>query len=646
MGQETISSFTGGLISDLNPITTPKTVLTDCLNGSLLTMNGNELILQNDMGNTTIGDAKLSNGFIPLGVKESGGIVYIVSYSPSQGKTEIGSFPSPNYLDATIIPTTPDPSNIITKQVIIPGEFIPSTDINNTGKTIYLSDHELSVGEPFMVILNLDETTEKPLISNLIGNRNYYIPKLISITASGEIDITDKVSIQKYYDNKSTDNFWFLSKPISNTFQEYITANLTQRYKNIKSGILGIRFDLESIDKFHIKSDNNGNYFPILKYVNVDQSYTVNFDGFYIEHPSLFKCNKISMIYHIYDNITGALDSSNVSNPFIIENTTTTIGHRLLTDSNSIVATNIVSDINNVIPRKFEIAIPNKNKTMEYTIIPSNSYYDYEFTKFIISDRIDLSKDALTWGLKPYLALITVPDPSYAELIDDTKLSTYLFLYNLTHPSVVNSTGSTISLVTDAFTITTISNIEKTITIPNLALNMIAPDSGDFTGSVTYSLFINNDARLILAMNTFTGVHNANYYNFGTSFAFQDDGKKDNSYVLQIDVNYDDIDSTNVTSEMTLSTPINLTYGNTSGYKIHPLIGSFGYLNNLVIKLDKNNVSIINSGLKQAIYKYINYTGDISNYEQIGTFTINDNNIAVLTPHESDLITVRTLNIV
>jgi len=97
---------------------------------------------------------------------------------------------------------------------------------------------------------------------------------------------------------------------------------------------------------------------------------------------------------------------------------------------------------------------------------------------------------------------------------------------------------------------------------------------------------------------------------------------------------------------MTLSTPINLTYGNTSGYKIHPLIGSFGYLNNLVIKLDKNNVSIINSGLKQAIYKYINYTGDISNYEQIGTFTINDNNIAVLTPHESDLITVRTLNIV
>ena len=49
--QQAINTFTGGLNTDLHPLTTPNDILTDCINGTIITYNGNEYILQNDMGN-------------------------------------------------------------------------------------------------------------------------------------------------------------------------------------------------------------------------------------------------------------------------------------------------------------------------------------------------------------------------------------------------------------------------------------------------------------------------------------------------------------------------------------------------------------------------------------------------------------------
>ena len=54
MKQESVNQFNGGLIKDLNPLVTPNNVLTDVVNGSFITFNGNELMLQNDMGNIAI----------------------------------------------------------------------------------------------------------------------------------------------------------------------------------------------------------------------------------------------------------------------------------------------------------------------------------------------------------------------------------------------------------------------------------------------------------------------------------------------------------------------------------------------------------------------------------------------------------------
>ena len=93
--QEAVNTFSEGLTSDLNPLSMPNNVLSNCLNGTLLTYNGNEYMLQNDMGNCRVETAMLPTGYIPLGSTSFGGIIYIVSYNPIEKKYQIGSFPSP-----------------------------------------------------------------------------------------------------------------------------------------------------------------------------------------------------------------------------------------------------------------------------------------------------------------------------------------------------------------------------------------------------------------------------------------------------------------------------------------------------------------------------------------------------------------------
>jgi hypothetical protein len=78
---------------DLTPILTPNTVMTDCLNGTIVTYNGNEFALQNDLGNYKF-SSSLNPGYVPVGVKEYANTLYIISYNPIDDKVEIGSFPS------------------------------------------------------------------------------------------------------------------------------------------------------------------------------------------------------------------------------------------------------------------------------------------------------------------------------------------------------------------------------------------------------------------------------------------------------------------------------------------------------------------------------------------------------------------------
>lgn len=89
------SSFIGGMKKDFSPLISSNDTLTDALNATIITFNGNEFMLQQDMGNGRIETAYLPKGYVPVGIAEHGGIIYVASYNPLTQRSQIGSFPSP-----------------------------------------------------------------------------------------------------------------------------------------------------------------------------------------------------------------------------------------------------------------------------------------------------------------------------------------------------------------------------------------------------------------------------------------------------------------------------------------------------------------------------------------------------------------------
>lgn len=145
------NTFTSGMNLDLAPLTTPNTVLTYCLNGTMVTFNGNEQILQNDMGNCKVG-AELPVGYVPVGMKEHGGVIYVASYNPQSNMSQIGSFPSPsrNLEDTSNnkvsydLPTVPGTftQTAITTSKILSGDslYIKIPNLNSTEFTPTFKD--------------------------------------------------------------------------------------------------------------------------------------------------------------------------------------------------------------------------------------------------------------------------------------------------------------------------------------------------------------------------------------------------------------------------------------------------------------------------------------------------------------------------
>lgn len=146
MQEQAINTFEEGLVMDLNPLTTPNNVLTNCLNGTYISFNGNEFVLQNDMGNGRVETAYLPSGYMPVGIKEYGGIIYVASYNPITNKGQIGSFPSPERnisseeLKSPEKILTPDSFNFKGR---LDGDFLVSDTNNPQGAKSFISTMEL-----------------------------------------------------------------------------------------------------------------------------------------------------------------------------------------------------------------------------------------------------------------------------------------------------------------------------------------------------------------------------------------------------------------------------------------------------------------------------------------------------------------------
>lgn len=211
------NTFGDGLVMDFAPDNTQATCLTHALNATLLTMNGNELSLQNDMGNGRVETAYLPEGYIPVGTCEFGDIIYIASYNPLTNKSQIGCFPSPE-------------RNISSKELSSAEHKINNSafqdsngKITNTSIKQVLIDNNLNPGDKYIIYVSQTDMLEKnyTYLSDL-GNTDHIhgeFPKIVklhivSIEDSGKITYLDS-SVRWYDKVKHTSSEINTSQPIT-----------------------------------------------------------------------------------------------------------------------------------------------------------------------------------------------------------------------------------------------------------------------------------------------------------------------------------------------------------------------------------------------------------------------------------------------
>lgn len=248
------STFGDGLLMDFAPDNTQATCLTHALNATLLTMNGNELSLQNDMGNGRVETAYLPEGYIPVGTCEFGDIIYIVSYNPITNKSQIGCFPSPerniSSKELSGIKTTFNLEEEFTKST----EFgFRETISNSVKKVIY--DNSLNPGDKFIVHSgdihdNISRISDYGNKSHIIGAfpKQFKI-NVVAIEDSGKINYLN--SDLKWYDDfyinqESTSNS---NKPDIDSYRNILSSGYSV-FQSKVSGKLAILIELERIQNF------------------------------------------------------------------------------------------------------------------------------------------------------------------------------------------------------------------------------------------------------------------------------------------------------------------------------------------------------------------------------------------------------------
>ncbi len=218
MRQQEANQFDKGMSLDTNPIAMDNHTLASALNATMITMNGNELVLQNDMGNAKVESAYLPSGFVPVGLKEFGGIVYVASYNPFSKQSQIGSFPSPerNVSGEDI------GKNVCALEPLV--ETTSTDYITTTVKRVLLIEGPIRPGDKFVVqgstgaVNYLRTNTQENLITF----------KVVVVDSEGaSIDITSDMVAQ---DNGVQPNFIFTGEDVKkanfSTFKSKIAGSI------------------------------------------------------------------------------------------------------------------------------------------------------------------------------------------------------------------------------------------------------------------------------------------------------------------------------------------------------------------------------------------------------------------------------------
>lgn len=307
--KNTTNVFLKGMQSDKHPLTTSQQEYTEAMNATLVTFNGNEQMLQNDMGNTRIQDAKTGNimglreGFTPVGLEEHGGIMYIASVN-KEGVGEIGTIPSPiikytlneNQNQDNLIQKLPldfldkeSPAVRVSEKVLYPEDkFLISIDEDNGPKIAkevniesYIEDSTGNIRKNSITYPYISKNKE--IQGELIYKKGRYKLNLYAQTKNNTIclnDIVNDLNIIYYNDIKEDfrkhyffviDNFSDSNVNLDKMIKEDGNTNIDYflHYPCIAPGKIAISSEPESIESFSLienftnKANGKGQIYPI-----------------------------------------------------------------------------------------------------------------------------------------------------------------------------------------------------------------------------------------------------------------------------------------------------------------------------------------------------------------------------------------------
>lgn len=276
------NTFQDGLQMDMNDFSKSNSTLASCLNGTLVTFNGNEYVLQNDLGNGRVETAYLPENYVPLGTASYGGIIYIVSYNPKDNKCQIGSFPSPE-------------RNISSDEIgsenyrLSKDDFIHNDVVDTFVVEKKLGDTLYSPGDFFLVTgTNLANNVDQIFDPN--GNNNSVNTTLKlslgSTSEDGKVTILTNVKTYTISNEKGTITKKLILAPQNNTeegqsptVEEYRSV-ISQPYNVFSSkerGKLVLIAELLCCDSFTISVKNNADfingYTPTISYTLEGNNY-------------------------------------------------------------------------------------------------------------------------------------------------------------------------------------------------------------------------------------------------------------------------------------------------------------------------------------------------------------------------------------
>ena len=273
MKEAATNSFNGGLVMDMNELNTPNTVLTNCLNGTFITYNGNEMALQNDMGNAKVGTSYLAPGYVPVGMKEYGGIIYVASYNPKTGKSQLGSFPSPQQIysseDNNIAELKINFSLFFNDSLKVKDESYSDVEVPVINREYYdigifqnKSDDSFKIfhpGDKFII-------TSKTIDANIIKaiNENILQFKLAVVNESGSLEYIDNSKL-RFYGN----GLWIYESESDTTDLIKNSPELVQVYAGKSSGRLMFIVEFNLLESFNLYR----------KYEVNNDKYSVTFTG-------------------------------------------------------------------------------------------------------------------------------------------------------------------------------------------------------------------------------------------------------------------------------------------------------------------------------------------------------------------------------